>query len=470
MKHDFELLPQTPVCRPSGHRRHLLLSCLLVASFFGQAALAGEKIITRPKTRVVAAANQLFSGMDMKIDNYGGKKKSQWYRQESFMTLPTGQTIRFDVPRFHMVLATPVGRRYWHYFINDFGLDRTRLTAGEKGLKLVMDFESAGNEIKGKCTRRTFNGKDNCDYRGPRDIQVDNARAVVKLRPAAVNGRFGFAPIRPQDIHFSADIKLPDRLCRTLNALKWLSYASGGLAESIAIGQGQNYCQKMHQVMAKQMQQVVSSQLTAALNRPAIRKQMAAYMTEQLQLPVAKNQPVAKVTEKGSTYRIVLADTQGKKPGSHPPAAPPRAPGKPKTTPKPRPPVSIVSFEANPKVLIGQCPGKIEFSGRIRSLRKGTVEYYFVNNKGIRSGTYRLRFDQPGTKAVIPWSVGVDRPKKGMVISLKNDTGTKPASRFEVQGKQKLVVVTPQGKLSREAEYKVDCDKPKVMQLHRLPD
>jgi len=269
-------------------------------------SLAAEKVIEVPTEKVVAASRALF----------GGKKKSHWYRQESQMTLPNGQTIHFDVPRFHLQFITPVGRRYWHYFINELELDRTRVVPAKDGIKLVMEFESAGNEIKGKCTRRTFNGKDNCEYRGSRDIQLDNARATVYLRPDRVKGRLGFAPIRPKDVGFNADIKVPKGLCRTINAMTWASYAMGAFAENLAGQHFANQCQKVRKLLAKSVADLVTSRLRQALNRPDVREHMAAFLTNELKLLPDKNWQLASVTNAGSHYRIALAKGKGKSPTS----------------------------------------------------------------------------------------------------------------------------------------------------------
>jgi len=430
-------------------------------------SLAAEKVIEVPTEKVVAASRELFSGLDLKIDNYGGKKKSHWYRQESQMTLPNGQSIHFDVPRFHLQFITPVGRRYWHYFINELELDRTRVVPAKDGIKLVMEFESAGNEIKGKCTRRTFNGKDNCEYRGSRDIQLDNARATVYLRPDRVKGRLGFAPIRPKDVGFNADIKVPKGLCRTINAMTWASYAMGAFAENLAGQHFANQCQKVRKLLAKSVADLVTSRLRQALNRPDVREHMAAFLTNELKLLPDKNWQVASVTNAGSHYRIALAKGKGKSPTSGKAPKPPRAPKPAQPSPKPRPPVSIVEFTARPKVLIGQCPGVIRFTGKVKSMRKGQVRYYFENDRGVRSGVYALKFDKPGVKPVVPWSIPVDRPKGG--VKLKSGMGKTGGSLYEVEGTQKLVLLTPLGPVAQEAGYKVDCDKPKVMQLKRLP-
>ncbi len=443
--------------------------CVLLA----ETVLAAEKVVEVPTEKLVAASRNLFSGLDLKIDNYGGKKKSQWYRQQSYMTLPNGETIHFDVPRFHLLFGTPVGRRYWHYFINELALDRTRVVPEKGGIKLIMEFESTGNEIKGKCTRRTFDGKDNCEYRGTRDIQFDNARAIVHLRPAQVKGRLGFAPLRPQDVSLTADIKVPKGLCRTINAMQWVSYAMGAFAENLAGQHFANQCQKVRKVLSDSVVDLVTNRLRQALNRPQVRDHMASFITRELKLPVGKNWHVASVNDVGSRYRIVMRTAQGKSPtggqSKKPPRAPiPASPAAP--APKPRAPVSIVEFKARPKVLIGQCPGVVRFSGQVRSMRPGTVRYYFENDKGVRSGVYALKFDQPGVQPVIPWSIPVDRPKGGMKLARQPGASGQDRPRYEVQGRQKLVLLTPVGPVTREAEYKVDCDKPKTLSIQRMPD
>ncbi len=444
-------------------KRDLFLFLCVIAVAAGIPVHAEKtRTITVPKSDVVSAYNDLFQTMELVIDNYGGKKKSQWYRQQSYMRLPTGEKITFDVPRFYLKLEVPVikVKRYWHYFINELQVERTRVTAGAQGVKAQLLFESQGNEIKGKCTRRSLNGKDNCEYRGKRDIQLDNARMNILLRPAVVDNRLGYAPLRAADITLTADVKMPTKLCKRLRSLKWISVAMGAAPAAYGAAISQSPCEKIRAMIIEYVKQRAAERLRHSFNQPQVRRSVARMISQKVGIRLNKGEKLVGVKEQGTSLVLTV-----KQPDRKP------ADGKKKVKPKRVAlgiPVSIASFEAKPKVLVGKCPGKVEFVGSITAKVPGVVQYYFENDRGVRSGVYKLKFDKPGTKMIIPWSVGVDRPKRGAVLAVKPGKRQPSESRYEVEGTQKLVVLWGKNKLVRTAEYKVDCDKPKIMKIRKL--
>ncbi|GEM_PF-4427514 len=443
----------------------LCMSFFVAALFlYEPQATAGTRVVNIPKSDVVAAYNDIFQTMDLVIDNYGGKKKSQWYRQQSYLRLPTGEKVTFDVPRFYLVLKVPVikTKRFWHYYINELELDRVRISAADNGVQARLEFESEGNEIKGKCTRRKLNGKDNCEYRGKRDIQLDNARLHMQFRSAVVGNYLGYTPVRSADMDFSADVKIPAKLCKRLRTLSWISFAMGAVPVTLGADLSQGPCQKMRSMAIDYVKQRAAERLRHSFNQPQVRQSMAKLISHKVGFKLKPGEKLLKVRDRGQRFELTIQ-------------TPPRQPGAKKPAFKPTKavianPVRIAHFEAQPKVLIGKCPGVVKFSGAIQSAVKGTVNYYFENHKGVRSGVYQMKFDHPGTNKVVDWQVPVDRPKRGISLAAgvsKGQPGHK-ADQYEMTGFVKLVVKSPWGTVSRTADYKVDCDKPKVIKVRRL--
>ncbi len=429
-----------------------LLACLSIA------AQAAEKTQVLQKHQLLQTFDSVFSTSDLRIDNYGSKKKSEWYRQQSRWVLPSGQTVRFDFPRKVLVLSTPVGLRYWHYYINELDLDRVQVKAAPGGMRVLLDFEQQGNEIKGKCTRRKIDGPDNCDYRGKRDINLENVRLELFLRPAPVAGRLGYAPIRPQDIGLQANFRMPKGLCRLLAATSFLTgdLYTGALGAQVI----SQVCDKLSKELADWMRDSLRDSLRQVLNRDPVRRAIAQAVSGQLGLG-KDGWRVTGITDQGGQYRVQLSKGGGKTPGQQPP---PRKPAKP--APKPRSPIKIVQFEADPKVQYGRCPTVVKFKGKIRRMSPGTVKYRFVNHKGVSSGTYRMQFKAPGEQPTVPWQVGV-KGRSGMQLAGSANAGRKAG--FEAEGWVMLVVEGPLGEQKKKARYQVDCDPMKKMQLQLAP-
>lgn len=79
----------------------------------------------------------------------------------------------------------------WLYFLNDVKSDVTRVKYENKQFYLTIAFEKERNEIKGKCPGCRV-GK---DKRAP-DINWEDPKLRVVLRPVAYNGSFTFQVVR----------------------------------------------------------------------------------------------------------------------------------------------------------------------------------------------------------------------------------------------------------------------------------
>lgn len=179
----------------------------------GNGAQAETADIKVPKTVVSTAFNAALASMKIKLDNYGAKHGTSWLDQQSYIVMPGGGTKKFSLPESEYDIGAY--RKLKHY-IDD--LTTSSLSAVVVGDRIVLSvqFESQGEEIKGKCVRRLFGKWDECSLDMERDIHLDNSRIEMSVVPVAYKGSVSIG--QPQ-VSFKTDIKIASKLCQAFSGI-----------------------------------------------------------------------------------------------------------------------------------------------------------------------------------------------------------------------------------------------------------
>jgi len=179
----------------------------------GIGARAETAHIKVPKTVVSTAFNAALASMKIKLDNYGAKHGTSWLDQQSTIVMPGGGTKTFSLPESEYDIGSY--RKLKHY-IDD--MSTTSLSAVVVGDRIVLNvqFESQGEEIKGKCVRRLFGKWGECSLDMERDIHLDNSRIEMSVVPVAYKGSISIGS--PQ-VDFKTDIKIASKLCQAFSGI-----------------------------------------------------------------------------------------------------------------------------------------------------------------------------------------------------------------------------------------------------------
>lgn len=130
--------------------------------------------------------------------------------------------------------------------------------------------------------------------------------------------------------------------------------------------------------------------------------------------------------------------------------------------------LKAATFEADPEVHTGECPTSIRFNGTMTANRAGTVTYQYVKHDGTKSPTFKLEFDQAGTKPTRLWQTTVSKPDAGTTLSAGG------AASGDIQGWYRLEVLSPAPKGQIVANYRVMCgagdeEEPAQIKLQAVP-
>jgi hypothetical protein len=134
---------------------------------------------------------QVFRGSLVHLSNYGPRHDETWHKaNDSFIRLGPGAgggELRFDIPE----IKGQSGRRY---YVNDLNLSRLTVRAEAGAIKLLLELDGRGSEIKGRCVDDiTCFGADDA---AP-DFNVTGARLELAFTPARdPSGGIGYGPVR----------------------------------------------------------------------------------------------------------------------------------------------------------------------------------------------------------------------------------------------------------------------------------
>lgn len=354
-------------------KRFILLPVTALALMSCQAN-AATTTIKVPKAAVVAAFNTALQGTQIVLDNYGKKKGTSWLSQQSYILLPNGKKISFSIPESTIKVTK---KRRWKHYINDLRSQSIQVTAPGNTLSFDIAFESQGEEIKGKCLRK---GKE-CKLKMERDIHLNNALFAISAVPTALDGSISY---RSPKASFKADLKIPNRLCKTFKKL----------------------CGKIENAIYKKLQARINGELKKALGRADVRKKVAAAvrktlngkLTGLLKARLGGYAPpqwsIIKVTPKGSNYEIVIKHPDVIGAGS----------------------VTIKGFKIKKASARMTCPGNIDYQATIATTGKVSGKVwieYTLPGAAYKKGPVRAwKMNKAGTATSLlshPWK---GKPKK----------------------------------------------------------
>ncbi|NDJ18202.1 hypothetical protein [Myxacorys almedinensis] len=160
-----------------------------------------------PAQLIVPLVNNAIRGTQLHLNNFGPKRGKSWHKpNDSFVRLPQtlgGNEFRFNVPEGVKDLdcgffCPDMGDA--KFYVQDWNLNSLQVGWQRPTFKLSLLMESAGREIKGFHTGALASLGDN----GVPDVEINNARMDVFLRPIASNGRLSYAVTQ---VGFNANIQ-----------------------------------------------------------------------------------------------------------------------------------------------------------------------------------------------------------------------------------------------------------------------
>jgi hypothetical protein len=142
--------------------------------------------------QLAALIEAAFRGTQVQLNNYGPRHGDSWHKaNDSLIRLGPGVgggELRFDIAE----IRGAAGRRY---YVDHLSLTRLSVRPETGAVKLLLEFEKRGAEIKGRCA-----GEASCfgasDDPAP-DFSVNNARLELYLTPTRdPSGGIGYGPVR----------------------------------------------------------------------------------------------------------------------------------------------------------------------------------------------------------------------------------------------------------------------------------
>jgi hypothetical protein len=159
-----------------------------------------------PTQLIVTLLNNALPGTQLHLNNFGSKHGKSWHKpNDSFVKLPPafgGSQFNFNLPEGRKdldcgILCPDLGDA--KFYVQDWNLSNAQVGWQNSAFKLSLAMESSGREIKSFHTGRVTLG-DN----GIPDVNINNARMDVFLRPIAENGRLSYTIT---NVDFNADIQ-----------------------------------------------------------------------------------------------------------------------------------------------------------------------------------------------------------------------------------------------------------------------
>lgn len=160
-----------------------------------------------PTSLIVAVINNVLPGTQLHLNNFGPKHGKSWHKpNDSFVKLPTalgGMQFGFNVPEGVKdldcgLLCPDAGDA--KFYVQDWNLSSAQVGWQSPTFKLSLSMESNGREIKGFHTGSLTSLGDN----GVPDVEINNARMDVFLRPIASQGRLTYTVTK---VDFNASVQ-----------------------------------------------------------------------------------------------------------------------------------------------------------------------------------------------------------------------------------------------------------------------
>ena len=144
------------------------------------------RTVTPPPTRIIrismASLTRLltgtFRGMQIRINNYGRRHGNSWHKpRDSWVQLPRRLGGRRQVYTITEYRSGP-----YRYYVRDVNLNRVWFDHNRNHLRMNLEFESRGTEIKGRCAGHIILCAVGSDKAAP-DVQMNRAKVTISMRP-----------------------------------------------------------------------------------------------------------------------------------------------------------------------------------------------------------------------------------------------------------------------------------------------
>jgi hypothetical protein len=151
------------------------------------------KVLKLPATLVAAVLNGAVQGTGLHLDNYGPRHGQSFQLDNGSALSWGGITYPFSLPeiQYDVDCGLPCpdfGQA--RFYVNDFDLSSIAVGWVSPLFRATLAFESAGREVKGWLTDAPFGGP--FDIAMP-DVNIDNARLAIALKPIAEGGRLSYS-------------------------------------------------------------------------------------------------------------------------------------------------------------------------------------------------------------------------------------------------------------------------------------
>ena len=157
---------------------------------------------------IASQIENAFRGTTLRLNNYGPRRGDSWYlANDSLLRLGAplgGREHRFTIPEVVIrarvkVPLLPDPKYTARYYISDMNLIRVSVAAEGAALRIRMEFDSRGTELKGRCSAGCVVGSDDT---AP-DFQINRSRVDVSLTPAVFRDGLAYSSVNAQ---FSARV------------------------------------------------------------------------------------------------------------------------------------------------------------------------------------------------------------------------------------------------------------------------
>ena len=143
-----------------------------------------------PLSVLLPLLNDTFAGTTLRLNNYGPRHRDSWHAPlTSRLGLGArlgGRSQTFTIDEFRS------GR--FRYYVNDINMSRLALARAGGAIRMTLDFESRGTELKGRCVGGVLRCPVGSDDTAP-DIQINGGSVTLDLFPAEHNNSVAFSRV-----------------------------------------------------------------------------------------------------------------------------------------------------------------------------------------------------------------------------------------------------------------------------------
>ncbi len=171
---------------------------------------AGVKEIVLTKALLANTVGGQLRGTTGKLNTFGPRVGDSWFKpRDSWMKFPN--TIRPDTMFFDQLQEIRILPRRYYY--NDIRLTAIRGMANNQYVRMNVNWESEGPELRGECVNDV-----GCMFGTP-TVQIDNLSIQINVRPFVAGGTLTYDPFDIQvefGYGFNADCGILSDLCKEI--------------------------------------------------------------------------------------------------------------------------------------------------------------------------------------------------------------------------------------------------------------